>query len=308
MLITFLLALMLLSALLFLGYGFLAWVGAAGVWLIGWRIIGVESPLFFQSCVIVLIVLAFIFGVPLIRRLLVSRFAMKLMAPVLPRLGETERIALEAGTVWWDAELFSGLPHWEKLLDFAPQPLTADEQAFMDGPVSELCGMLDDWQINQLRDLPPNVWDYMKAKGFFGMIIPKEYGGHGFSAIAHSRVVTKLSTRSVAAAVTVMVPNSLGPGELLLHYGTDAQKKYYLPRLAKGEEIPCFALTGPYVGSDAGALPDIGIVCRDTYRGKETLGFRVSWDKRYITLAPIATVLGVAFKAYDPDHLLGQKE
>lgn len=308
MLITIFLALIFLSALLFLGYGFLSWIGAAGIWLIGWRIVGVQSPLLFEGCVVVLVVLAMTFGVPLIRCLLVSRFAMKMMAPVLPRLGETERIALEAGTVWWDAELFSGRPHWEKLLDFKPQPLSADEQAFIDGPVTELCAMLDDWQINQLRDLPPNVWAFMKAKGFFGMIIPKEYGGHGFSAIAHSRVVTKLSTRSVAAAVTVMVPNSLGPGELLLHYGTDAQKNYYLPRLAKGEEIPCFGLTGPEAGSDAAATQSTGVVEKRVVDGKEILGLRLEWKKRYITLAPVATLIGLAFRIKDPDHLLGDKD
>jgi len=308
MLLTFLLAVIFFSALLFLGFGFLSWVGAAGIWLMGWRLVGVHSPMLFEVCVVVLIVLALIFGLPPIRRVLVSRFAMKLMAPVLPRLGETERIALEAGTVWWDAELFSGLPHWEKLLDFNPQPLTAEEQAFIDGPVTELCGLIDDWQVQQLRDLPPNVWEYMKQKGFFGMIIPKEYGGHGFSAIAHSRVVTKLSTRSVAAAVTVMVPNSLGPGELLLHYGTDEQKKYYLPRLAKGEEIPCFGLTGPEAGSDAAATQSTGVVEKRIVDGKEVLGLRLNWKKRYITLAPVATLIGLAFRIKDPDHLLGDKD
>ena len=214
MILTLILALVLLSTLLFLGYGFYAWTGAAAIWLIGWRICGVASPLLFEITTIALIVLALIFGLPPLRRLLVSRFAMKLMAPVLPRLGETERIALDAGTVWWDGELFSGLPHWHKLLDFAPQKLTAEEQAFMDGPVQELCAKLDDWQINQQRDLSASIWAFLKANRFFGMIIPKEYGGLGFSAIAHSRVVTKISSRSVTAAVTVMVPNSLGPGEL----------------------------------------------------------------------------------------------
>ena len=211
MILTLVLALILLSTLLFLGYGFFAWTGAAAVWLIGWRVCGVASPLLFEGTVIVLIVLAAIFGIPLLRRQIVSRFAMKLMAPVLPRLGETERIALDAGTVWWDAELFSGRPYWQKLLDFVPQKLTAEEQAFVDGPVQELCARLDDWQINQQRDLPTNIWAFLKTNRFFGMIIPKEYGGLGFSAIAHSRVVTKISSRSVTAAVTVIVPNSLCP-------------------------------------------------------------------------------------------------
>ena len=308
MLITFLLAVIFLSALLFLGYGFLAWVGAAGIWLLGWRVVGVTSPLLFEIGVSVLVVLALIFGLPPLRRILVSRFAMKLMAPVLPRLGETERIALDAGTVWWDAELFSGRPQWNKLLDFTPQALTADEQAFIDGPVTELCAMLDDWQISQLRDLPPNVWEFLKVHGFFGMIIPKQYGGHEFSAIAHSRVVTKISTRSVAAAVTVMVPNSLGPGELLLHYGSDEQKNYYLPRLAKGEEIPCFGLTGPEAGSDAAATQSTGVIEKRVIDGKEILGLRLNWKKRYITLAPVATLIGLAFRIKDPDHLLGDVE
>jgi len=308
MLITLVLALIVLSALLFVGYGFLAWTGAAAVWLIGWRIVGVASPLLFETCTLVLIALALIFGLPPLRRVLVSRFAMKATAPVLPRLGDTERIALEAGTVWWDAELFSGRPDWSKLLAFTPQPLTADEQAFMDGPVAELCARLDDWQIQQQRDLPASTWAFLKANGFFGMIIPKEYGGHGFSAIAHSRVVAKISTRSVAAAVTVMVPNSLGPGELLLHYGTDQQKKYYLPRLARGDEIPCFGLTGPEAGSDAAATQSEGVVEKRVIDGKAVLGLRLNWKKRYITLAPVATLIGLAFRIKDPEHLIGDAE
>ena len=308
MLITFVLALLLLGALLFLGYGFFAWTGAAAVWLIGWRMTGIASPLLFETITIVLIVLAVVFGFAPLRRLLISRVAMKAMAKVLPRLGETERIALEAGTVWWDAELFAGRPDWHKLLDFVPKKLTADEQAFMDGPVEELCRRLDDWQINQLRDLPTSIWVFLRTNGFFGMIIPKEYGGHGFSGIAHSRVVTKISSRSVAAAVTVMVPNSLGPGELLLHYGTEEQKKYYLPRLAKGDEIPCFGLTGPEAGSDAAATQSTGVVEKRTIDGKQVIGLRLNWKKRYITLAPVATLIGLAFRIKDPDHILGDKE
>ena len=308
MLITLLLALVVLSALLFVGYGFFAWTFAAALWLIGWRITGVASPLLFETTTVALVVLVLIFGLPPLRRLLVSRFAMRAMAPVLPRLGDTERIALEAGTVWWDAELFSGRPHWETLLDFKPRLLTVDEQAFLDGPVTQLCARLDDWQIQQERDLPASIWAFLKTNGFFGMIIPKEFGGHGFSAIAHSRVVTKISTRSVAAAVTVMVPNSLGPGELLLHYGTDEQKKYYLPRLAKGDEIPCFGLTGPEAGSDAAATQSEGVVEKRQIDGREVIGLRLTWKKRYITLAPVATLIGLAFRIKDPDHVLGDKE
>jgi acyl-CoA dehydrogenase len=305
MLITLWLALIALSALLFLGRGFLAWLVAAGIWLIGWRVTGIASPLLFEACAIGLTGLAALFGVAPLRRALITRRIMPVFAKVLPRLGDTERIALDAGTVWWDAELFSGRPDWNKLLAFAPAPLTADEQAFLDGPVQELCAMLDDWQINQDRDLSPQVWEFIKSRGFFGMIIPKEFGGHGFSAIAHSRIVTRISSRSVAAAVTVMVPNSLGPGELLLHYGTDEQKNYYLPRLARGEEIPCFGLTGPEAGSDAAATQSTGIVERRTIDGNEVLGLRLNWKKRYITLAPVATLIGLAFRIQDPDHLLG---
>jgi acyl-CoA dehydrogenase len=224
-------------------------------------------------------------------------------------MSDTEREALEAGDVWWDAELFTGNPDWSKLLDMPAATLSAEEQAFLQGPVEQLCGLLDDWRINwELRDLPPEVWDFIKANRFFGMIIPKEYGGLGFSAFAHSEVIRKISTRSVATAVTVMVPNSLGPGELLMHFGTKEQQQYWLPRLADGREIPCFGLTSPEAGSDAASMIDRGVICRGSYNGREVLGLRISWHKRYITLAPVATVLGLAFKAYDPDHLIGNQE
>ena len=243
------------------------------------------------------------------RRNVLSRPLLELFRRILPRMSQTEREALEAGTVWWDAELFSGRPNWHRLLEF-PQPrLSEAERAFLDGPVEALCTMLDDWRITrELEDLPPEVWRFMKEKGFFGLVIPKAYGGLEFSALGHSEVVMRIASRSVTAAVTVMVPNSLGPAELLLHYGTAEQKDHYLPRLARGEEIPCFALTGPRAGSDAGAMPDTGVVCKGEFQGKEVLGIRLNWDKRYITLAPVATVLGLAFKLYDPDHLLGETE
>ncbi len=253
-------------------------------------------------------ILAVVLNVYPVRRMLITDHLLGWFRKVLPPISETERIAIDAGNTWWDADLFTGRPDWNKLLAVPAANLSDEEQAFLDGPVEEFCKSLDDWHItHDLNDLTPEAWEHIRKHRFFGMIIPKQYGGLGFSALAHSTVVMKIGTRSTSAAVTVMVPNSLGPGELLMHYGTDAQKDYYLPRLARAEEIPCFALTGPYVGSDAGALPDTGIVCKGTYQGKETLGFRVSWDKRYITLAPIATILGVAFKAYDPDHLLGDK-
>ncbi|MGQ0741150.1 MAG: acyl-CoA dehydrogenase [Alphaproteobacteria bacterium] len=227
---------------------------------------------------------------------------------VLPPISDTEREALEAGTVWWDGELFSGKPDWAKLRGFSGAKLTSEEQDFLDGPVEELCAMLDEWRIRQDHDLPPEAWRFMRDNGFMGMIIPKGYGGLEFSALAHSSVVMKISTRSLAAAVTVMVPNSLGPAELLLRYGADEQKRHYLPRLAKGDEIPCFALTGPEAGSDAASIPDTGIVCLGEFNGNRTLGMRLSWDKRYITLAPVATLLGIAFRLRDPDHLIGGKE
>ena len=228
---------------------------------------------------------------------------------LLPQLSDTEAEALKSGTVDWDGELFSGRPRWERLLDARPAQLSEEEQAFVDGPVDTLCSMLDDWAITHEEfDLPAEVWEYIRGNGFFGLVIPKEYGGLGFSHTAHSEIVMKISTRSVSGSVTVMVPNSLGPGELLHHYGTDEQKTYYLPRLASGEEIPCFALTSPIAGSDAGAIPDKGIVCRGIWQGEEVLGLKVTWNKRYITLAPVATLIGLAIKVYDPDHLLGEKD
>ncbi|MBO6849938.1 MAG: acyl-CoA dehydrogenase [Marinobacter sp.] len=227
----------------------------------------------------------------------------------LPKLSETESEALKSGSVDWDGELFSGQPQWSKLLDAKPAHLTSEEQAFLDGPVEKLCAMLDDWKItHEEYDLPDKVWKFIRENGFFGLVIPKEDGGLGFSNTAHSEIVMKISTRSVSAAVTVMVPNSLGPGELLMHYGTDEQKQHYLPRLAGGEEIPCFALTSPVAGSDAGAIPDKGIVCKGQWEGKEVLGLKVTWNKRYITLAPVATLIGLAIKVYDPDKLLGDRD
>jgi acyl-CoA dehydrogenase len=242
------------------------------------------------------------------RRDVVTRFVMPQVGRMLPRLGDTEREALEAGTVWWDGELFRGAPDWQRLLDFPVRELSARERAFLDGPVEEVCRQIDDWDVFLRGDLPAPVWDRLRRERFFGMIIPEEWGGLGFSAQAHSAVIVKLASRSIACAVTVMVPNSLGPAELLLHYGTDAQKRHYLPRLARGEEIPCFALTGPEAGSDAAATQSEGIVCHDKWNGREVLGMRLSWRKRYITLAPIATVIGLAFRLRDPERLLGGEE
>lgn len=227
----------------------------------------------------------------------------------LPKMSKTERAAIEAGDVWWDAELFAGNPDWRKLTDAPPARLSAEEQAFLEGPVQELCAMLDEWRISwELGDLPPEVWRFMREQKFFGMIIPKQYGGLGFSAYAHSEVIRTLSSRSNTGAVTVMVPNSLGPGELLMQFGTEAQRDYWLPRLASGEEIPCFGLTSAQAGSDAAAMTDTGVVCRGSFKGKDVLGIRLNWRKRYITLCPVATVLGLAFKLYDPDGLLGDRK
>lgn len=243
-----------------------------------------------------------------LRRKWVSDPAFKLLKQRLPPLSSTEKEAMEAGSIWWDAELFSGEPDWQKLHHYPKPALTAEEQSFIDNEVETLLGMLDDYQIvKRDRDLPKPVWEYIRQQRFFSLIIPKEYGGRQFSAYANSTIVAKIATRSNSAAVTVMVPNSLGPGELITQYGTQEQKDYWLPRLADGREIPCFALTGPEAGSDAGGIPDLATVCMGSHEGKDVLGMRITWNKRYITLAPVATVLGLAFKLQDPDGLLGKE-
>ncbi|MEX2151390.1 MAG: acyl-CoA dehydrogenase [Steroidobacteraceae bacterium] len=240
-----------------------------------------------------------------LRRYLISNRFLRIYKRMLPPMSTTEREALEAGTVWWDGELFTGGPDWSKLLSAKVPTLSAEEQAFIDGPCEELCRMINDWDITHRRaDLPPEVFDFVKKKGFWAMIIPKKYGGLEFSAYAHSCVIVKIASRSGTVASTVVVPNSLGPAELLLHYGTEEQRNHYLPRLARGDEIPCFALTGPRAGSDAGSIPDTGVVCRGMYQGREVIGVRLNFSKRYITLAPIATLIGLAFRLFDPDKLL----
>jgi len=244
-------------------------------------------------------------GVDSLRRKLITEPLLTWFCQTLPALSDTEQAALDAGTVWWDAELFSGNPDWRQLLAVPIQKLSDEEQAFLDGPVEELCEMLDSWQIENDQDLPDSVWAFLKKHRFFGMIIDKEYGGLGFSPLANSEIVMKIATRDPSAAVTVMVPNSLGPGELLQHYGTKAQKDRYLPRLASGKDVPCFALTSPVAGSDAGSMADSGVICHGQWQGERVLGLRLNWNKRYITLAPVATLLGLAFKAADPDGLLG---
>ena len=224
----------------------------------------------------------------------------------MPKISPTEQEALDAGTVWWDGELFSGNPNWKKLLNTPSTRLSTEEQNFLNGPVETLCSMIDNWQINyQLKDIPPEIWTFIKQNKFFGLMIPKEYGGLGFSALAHSDILAKIAGKSITVASTVSVPNSLGPAELLLHYGTKQQKTQYLPNLAIGKEIPCFALTSPEAGSDATSIVDMGIVCQQKIGNTTTLGIMLNWNKRYITLAPIATVMGLAFKLHDPQHLLG---
>ena len=244
-----------------------------------------------------------------LRREKITRPLLEQYRKMLPSMSDTEREALEAGNVWWDGELFSGKPNWDRLMSFPAPQLSVEEQAFLDGPCEELCSMLDDWEIcHELADMPKSVWDFIIKNKFFAMIIPKQYGGLEFSAYTNAMVITKLASRSPTASSTVGVPNSLGPAELLLHYGTEEQKDRYLPGLAAGTEIPCFALTSPEAGSDAAALIDSGVICKGSWNGKQIVGIRLNWNKRYITLAPVATVLGLAFKLYDPDHLIGDQD
>ena len=255
-----------------------------------------------------LILISLVVMIDPLRKALITKVAYKTLANAMPSMSTTEREALDAGTSWWEKELFMGAPDWKKI-DAYPYPtLSEEEQSFLDNEVEQLCSMLNEWEIHHhLKDLPPEVWTFIKEKGFLGLIIPKEYGGKAFSSFAQSRIMSKIASRSLTTAVSCMVPNSLGPGELLLHYGTEEQKNRYLPGLAKGEEIPCFGLTSPEAGSDAGAIPDTGVVCYGEFEGKQVLGLQMNFSKRWITLAPIATVVGLAFKLYDPDGLLGDK-
>jgi acyl-CoA dehydrogenase len=286
----------------------LVWGVAVAAWVAAGWAAGVVASMTSLVLAVAVVAITALLAVRPLRAEMFSRAAMKAFAAIMPRMSPTEQAAVEAGNVWWDAELFGGRPDWKRLLATPAPKLSAEEQRFVDVETERLCDLSSDWESTAVwQDLPPAAWSYAREMGFLGMIIPKRYGGLGFSAYAHSQVVQKLSTRCSAAAVSVMVPNSLGPAELLLHYGTEAQKDHYLPRLARGDEIPCFALTNPYAGSDAASITDTGIVCRSVWQGRETLGFRVSWRKRYITLAPVATVIGLAFRAVDPDGLLGRE-
>jgi acyl-CoA dehydrogenase len=302
--------LLFIAAVLFLAYrrlSLLAFTVTFTVLLAAYTLLGAPAGIW-KGFLGLLLTALWLLNVRPLRKALITRPFMKIYLKLLPAMSQTEKEALEAGTVWWDGELFTGAPHWPKLLAAKPPQLSAAEHAFLEGPCEELCRMLDDWNITHERaDLSPQVWEFLKTRGFFAMIIPKKYGGLEFSAYAHSCVLAKISSRSATASSTVAVPNSLGPAELLNHYGTEEQKNYYLPRLARGEEVPCFALTGPRAGSDAGSIPDTGIVCRGTWQGREIVGLKLNFSKRYITLAPVASVIGLAFRMFDPERLLGGK-
>ena len=249
-----------------------------------------------------------VFNHPMLRKQFIMHPLYKVLTKNIPKISETEETALKAGTVGFEGELFTGRPNFDKLFSTPKPVLTPEEQAFLEGPVETLLDMANDWEITHEKgDLPETIWNYLKKEGFFGLIIPKAFGGKAFSALAHSAILAKISGKSLTLASTVSVPNSLGPAELLLHYGTEDQKNHFLPRLAKGQEIPCFALTSTYAGSDAGSIIDSGVICKEHFNGQEIIGIKLNWQKRYITLAPIATVLGLAFKLYDPDNLVGEQ-
>jgi acyl-CoA dehydrogenase len=283
------------------------WAAMTATLLVACWLLGAD-----RTATVIVAALASLIAVPMLipplRKAAITSPLLKFYTRLLPPLSDTERTALESGTVGFEGELFSGKPDWDKLLSLPRPQLTAEEQAYLDGPVSQVCRMTDDWDITHVRaDLPPEIWDFLKQHKFFGLNIPKEYGGLGFSALMNHKVIQKLAPVSTVLSSTVGVPNSLGPAELLMHYGTEEQKRHYLPRLADGREIPCFALTGPFAGSDATSIPDYGIVCEGEWNGARVVGIRLTLNKRYITLAPVATLIGVAFRMYDPDGLLGDK-
>ncbi|MES2676042.1 MAG: acyl-CoA dehydrogenase family protein, partial [Pseudomonadota bacterium] len=308
MLIVSLLAILALAA--FFIYRQLALSAGSALVVLAWLVLStVEPRLLSPWASIPLICFLLLINIGSLRRALLTKPVFGMLKKTMPSMSITEREALEAGTTWWEKELFSGKPNWNEFAQINLPQLTAEEQSFLDNEVSEFCSLLDEWDIQHNRkDLSPEAWQYLKDKGFFGLIIPKEFGGHDFSPYAQSRVMSKIASRSGTAAVTAMVPNSLGPGELLMKYGTEEQKQFWLPNLAKGIEIPCFGLTGPEAGSDAGSIPDTGIVCKGMHDGKEVLGLRLTFSKRWITLAPVATVVGLAFKLHDPEGLLGNPD
>ncbi len=308
MLLTAFLTLILTSLILF--YFAPGLLISSGIFAAVWLATGLFAPAMLHPVALILLAAGIaLLNVRPVRSRIISAPAYKALAKVMPTMSSTEREALEAGTAWWDADLFRGKPDWEKFSEIELPTLTDKEQSFIDNEVEELCNMLDEWEIQHYhKDLPEPVWQFLKDKGFFSLIIPEKFGGRDFSPYAQSRVMSKIASRSITAAVTAMVPNSLGPGELLMKYGTDEQKERWLPGLSDGTEIPCFGLTGPEAGSDAGSIPDIGVVCKGTFEGKEVTGIRLNFAKRWITLAPVATVVGLAFKLRDPDGLLGDPE
>lgn len=306
-----LITLLFVVAVLVLAYKRLPLLAFSGVFtalFVAYTVFGDPTGLW-KGMLLLMLVVMWLFNIRPLRKALISRPFLKAYLRMLPTMSSTERDALEAGGVWWDGELFTGKPDWNKLLKTPAARLTPEEQAFIDGPVEQLCAMVDDFDVTHTRaDLSPEAWEFIKRERFWSMIIPKQYGGLEMGRYAQSSALSKLSSRSITLGVTVMVPNSLGPGELLVHYGTEEQKQHYLPRLARGEEIPCFGLTSPVAGSDAGSITDTGVVCRGTWEGREVIGIRLNFSKRYITLAPIATVVGLAFRLFDPEHLIGDVE
>ncbi len=308
MLLLSLLAIFVLTA--FFIYRQIALSAGSALVIVAWLVLGTLEPRLLSLWALApLVAVIVLLNVGSLRRSVLTKPVFGILKKTMPSMSVTEREALEAGSTWWEKELFSGKPNWNEFAQINLPQLTSEEQSFLDNEVGELCCLLDEWDIQHNRkDLSPEAWQYLKDKGFFGLIIPKEFGGHDFSPYAQSRVMSKIASRSGTAAVTAMVPNSLGPGELLMKYGTEEQKQFWLPNLAKGIEIPCFGLTGPEAGSDAGSIPDTGIVCKGMHDGKEVLGLRLTFSKRWITLAPIATVVGLAFKLHDPEGLLGNPD
>ena len=308
-LVMLLLIVIALLALAYRGASAVVWSGALPAVPVLLLLTGVIGGFGLAAGLVLTLPVSLLLLAPGLRRTLLTGRLFALFKRVLPPMSRTERDALEAGDTWWEGDLFQGRPDWSRLHDMPVGQLSEKEQSFIDNETEQLCRLLDEDRMERSdHDMSPEAWDYVLKNGFFSFIIPEQYGGLHFSAYAQSCIVSKIASRSFSAAVTVMVPNSLGPGELLMQYGTDAQKDYWLPRLADGREIPCFALTGTEAGSDAAAMQDVGIVCEQEYQGKKTLGLRLSFDKRYITLSPVATVLGLAFKMHDPDQLLGEQQ
>ena len=302
-------ALVLVAALSIIEVPLMLWALAALVYVVVAQLLVLGGVVFSGLALLAFVpaVIMAVLAIPAIRRAVLTAPIYGAVKKILPKVSSTEQEALDAGTVGWDAELFSGRPNWDELRNIRKITLTAEEQAFLDGPVEEVCSMIDDWDVRHNRsDMPKEIWDFLKENKFMGMLISKEHGGLGFSAQAQSIIVSKVACRSIAAGISVMVPNSLGPGELIEKYGTDEQKDKYLERLATGKEVPCFALTGPHAGSDAAGMRDVGVVCYGEHDGKEVLGVKLNWDKRYITLGPVATLLGMAFHLHDPENLLGK--